>query len=172
MKFGGQAAGPDPLCILEFDIDRLTVKDLIHSLVSPRQQLLIEVEEVDYEERSRCEAEDLAKKSQHSADKAFILFLHCSSPPLAHTLSHTMMLQGNPVRLTGVGMLLMTASRRMCSGTSPTLQEVLEVRQGVTALNKIENTIQTNSTAFRMKVTDSTLNIRISCRIDPSWIYK
>ncbi len=44
---------------LEFDVYLFAVEDLIDSLICPCKELLVEVEEVDHEERSRCQQTDL-----------------------------------------------------------------------------------------------------------------
>lgn len=65
---------------LEFDVNRFAVEDLIYSCISPRKELLVEVEEIDHEECSCCEPEYRCEKLQSSAYKAFLSFLHCSAP--------------------------------------------------------------------------------------------
>ena len=58
---------------LEFDVYLFAVEDLIDSLVSPCKELLVEVEEVDREECSRCQQADLEQSPEQPADKATLL---------------------------------------------------------------------------------------------------
>lgn len=53
------AQGHSHMCSLELDINLFAVEDLIYSGISPCKELLVEVEEVDHEECSCCDAEDL-----------------------------------------------------------------------------------------------------------------
>ena len=61
---------------LEFDVNRFAVEDLIYSGISPRKELLVEVEEVDHKECSCCKAEDRCDELQCSAYRAFLFILH------------------------------------------------------------------------------------------------
>ena len=44
---------------LEFDVYLFAVEDLIDSRISPREELLVEIEEVDHEECPGCQQTDL-----------------------------------------------------------------------------------------------------------------
>ena len=47
------------MCSLELDVNLFAVEYLVYSCISPCEELLVKVEEVDHEESSCCDAEDL-----------------------------------------------------------------------------------------------------------------
>ena len=58
----GTSRCPAPQCRsvnLELDVYRFAVENLIYSCISPCEELLVEIEEIDHKESSRSDAEDL-----------------------------------------------------------------------------------------------------------------
>jgi len=66
--------------ILEFDVYFLAVEYLVYSLISPSEDLLIEVEHIDRKECSRCNYADLYDGSADFAGLAYrAILLVCHS---------------------------------------------------------------------------------------------